>query len=122
MAITGLRIISVPVVDQDRSSDFYQRVLGARLVSDVTMSPTMRWVELAFGEGFPHLTLVTWFDSYPPGVLTGTVLETSNLEEDLERFDANGVEHGPIETAPWGRFTTFKDLDGNSWIVQESAN
>ncbi len=120
MAITGLRVFSVPVSDQDRSLGFYRDVLGAKLVSDVVMSPKMRWIELAFGESFTHLSLVTWFDSYVAGTLTGAVLETADLEGDLSRLDENKVGHSGIETAPWGRYATFQDPDGNGWILQVS--
>lgn len=118
MAIAGVRILSIPVSDQDRSSQFYQEALGARVVSDVVMNSDMRWVELAFGESFPHLTLVTWFGDYGPGSLQGTVIETDDIIRDLSRLDDTGVEHSQVEVAPWGRYATFKDPDGNGWIIQ----
>jgi uncharacterized glyoxalase superfamily protein PhnB len=30
-----------------------------------------------------------------------------------------GVEVGPVEDYPWGRFTGFADPDGNTWALQQ---
>jgi hypothetical protein len=29
------------------------------------------------------------------------------------------VDAGEVEEFPWGRFTGFKDPDGNAWAVQQ---
>lgn len=118
MAITGVRIISVPVIDQDRSARFFSEVLGATIFKDAVVDPQMRWLELGFGDSYPHFALVTWFEQLTPGSFIGTVLETDNLEGDVARLDQYGVEASPIESAPWGRYCTFSDLDGNGWILQ----
>ena len=30
-----------------------------------------------------------------------------------------GVEAGEVQDFPWGRFTGFRDPDGNEWAVQQ---
>jgi predicted enzyme related to lactoylglutathione lyase len=56
-----------------------------------------------------------------PGSVKGTVLETDALEADIDVLRGKGVEVGDIESAPWGRFVTFDDPDGNGIVLQQSA-
>lgn len=52
----------------------------------------------------------------------GSVLSCDNLEKTLDELAARGVTFNEqeIEQAPWGRWKTFDDPDGNSWGVQEN--
>ena len=119
MAVTKVLVFSVPVSDQLRARDFYVDVLGFDLVADMPMGTDRRWVQVAPKGAATTMTLVTWFDSMPPGSLTGVVLETDNLEADIELFSGRGVKFdGPIQAQPWGRFVTFSDPDGNSFVLQ----
>ncbi|HEX4058609.1 MAG TPA: VOC family protein [Galbitalea sp.] len=119
MAISHVQVISVPVTDQDRARDFYVEALGCELAADFQMSPDMRWVMVKPPEAQTALTLVTWFPTMPAGSLRGLVLETTDLESDVERLTGLGVtiENG-IEDAPWGRYAQFSDPDGNGLILQ----
>jgi catechol 2,3-dioxygenase-like lactoylglutathione lyase family enzyme len=121
MAITQVQLFSIPVSDQDRSIDFYVDVLGFELVADAQMGPNMRWVQVRPQGALTSLTLVTWFPTMEPGSLKGTVLETDGLESDITTLRELGVIIGDIETAPWGRFVTFDDPDGNGIVLQETA-
>ena len=121
MPITRVQLLSVPVSDQDRARDFYIGTLGFTLVSDTQMGPDMRWVLVAPPGGGTMITLVTWFPTMPAGSLKGTVLETDTLEADATSIAATGVAVTPIEDAPWGRFVTFDDPDGNGIVLQASS-
>jgi len=121
MNITGITVVSVPVSDQERARDFYRDVLGFTVLSDTPMGPDRRWVMLGTGPGGPAITLVTWFDTMPAGSLKGLVLETSELEADVAALAAAGVSAGEIQDAPWGRFVTFDDPDGNGIVLQAST-
>ncbi|MDQ1545740.1 MAG: hypothetical protein QOH69_644 [Actinomycetota bacterium] len=122
MTITNVQLFSVPVSDQDRARDFYVDTLGFELVMDTQLGPDMRWVMVKPAGGQTALTLVTWFPTMPAGSLKGTVLETDNLAQDVERLTALGVRiAGGIEDAPWGRFVQFDDPDGNGIVLQASA-
>ncbi|MFC4144683.1 VOC family protein [Micromonospora mangrovi] len=120
MSVTHVRLVSVPVRDQDRARDFYVDTLGFDLVRDNPMGPGGRWVQVAPKGAATALTLVTWFPTMPPGSLKGLVLETDDLDGDVARLRARGVvfaEDG-ILTAPWGRYVTFDDPDGNGIVLQ----
>lgn len=121
MAVRHIQVVSVPVSDQDRARDFYVGVLGFALLADRQLSAEMRWVMVAPPGGQAALTLVTWFPSMPAGSLQGMVLETDDLERDIEHFTGKGVAVSAIEEAPWGRFATLADPDGNGIVLQASV-
>ncbi len=122
MAIDKVQHFSIPVSDQDRARDFYVGVLGLELVADTQMGPDMRWVMVSPAGAQTAMTLVTWFPTMPPGSVKGIVLETGDLDGDVARFRAAGVDiPGGIETAPWGRFVQFDDPDGNGIVLQATA-
>jgi len=119
VAITGVQVLSLPVSDQDRARDFYVDVLGFELLRDAEMQPGLRWVQVAPKGSDTTITLVTWFDTMPAGSNRGLVLETDDLEGDVERLRGHGLEFADgIQEQPWGRFVTFSDPDGNGLVLQ----
>ncbi|MCU1476676.1 MAG: hypothetical protein JWQ64_1369 [Subtercola sp.] len=121
MTITHVQLFSVPVSDQDRARDFYVNTLGFELMSDVQMGPDMRWVLVSPPGSQTAITLVTWFESMPAGSAKGIVLETDDLEGEVERLRRLGVTIGDVERAPWGTFVTFDDPDGNGIVLQATS-
>lgn len=121
MTITHLQLVSLPVSDQVRAKSFYVDVLGFELVSDTQMGPDMRWVMVRPPGGQTAISLVTWFDSMPAGVLKGTVLETDDLDADATLLAQRGVVIGEIAEAPWGRYVSFDDPDGNGIVLQSTT-
>lgn len=116
MNITHVQVLSIPVRDQDRARDFYVNTLGLELVADNPMGD-QRWVQVAPKGAATSITLVTWFPSMPAGSLTGLVLQTADLDGDLDRLRAAGVEvDGPLD-APWGRHAIIADPDGNGLVI-----
>ena len=122
MALTNLEVISVPVRDQDRAKSFYAEKLGFSVDMDSSFGDgSMRWVALRPPGGGTAITLVTWFDTMPAGSLRGSVLGCDDLEITLAELTARGVRfvEDDIQEAPWGRWKTFDDPDGNSWVLQQ---
>jgi catechol 2,3-dioxygenase-like lactoylglutathione lyase family enzyme len=122
MAVTKLEVISVPVSDQDRAKRFYADKLGFTVQMDSTFGEGMRWVMLQPPGGGTSITLVTWFDTMPAGSLKGSVIGCDDLEKTLDELTARDVTFNEekIEEAPWGRWKTLDDPDGNSWVLQQS--
>jgi uncharacterized glyoxalase superfamily protein PhnB len=58
----------------------------------------------------------------PAGSLNGAVLGCDDLEETLAELTARGLEFAEeeIQQAPWGRWKTFTDPDGNGWVLQQN--
>jgi catechol 2,3-dioxygenase-like lactoylglutathione lyase family enzyme len=105
--INRINVISIPVADQTVAKRFYVEKLGFEVIRENPMGPDMTWVQLAPKGADTSVTLVTWFDTMPPGSLQGMV--------------AKGVDMGELQTAPWGTFSTFTDPDSNGLILQQNA-
>jgi catechol 2,3-dioxygenase-like lactoylglutathione lyase family enzyme len=116
MTITHVQILSVPVTDQDRARDFYVGTLGFELVADTTMGD-QRWVQVAPKGASTSLTLVTWFPTMPAGSLKGLVLQTPDIDGETDRLRRDGVAVEGPQDAPWGRYSTFDDPDGNGIVL-----
>ncbi len=121
MALTSLQVVSVPVSDQDRAKQFYAGQLGFTEEIDSSFGDAMRWVMLRPPGSGTAITLVTWFESMPAGSMRGAVLGCDDLCETLAELSARGVvfNEEEIQDAPWGRWKTFEDPDGNGWVLQQ---
>ena len=116
-----IKLFSVPVADQDRAKEFYVNALGFDLIADTAMNAEGRWVQVAPKGAETGITLVTWFATMPPGSLKGVVIESDDLEADIAALRGRGVRiEGGVQEAPWGRFITFEDPDGNGFVLQAS--
>jgi len=119
MTIISFEIVSVPVENQERAKTFYRDTLGFDVIRDEPMGPTSRWIQLA-PKGCPTtIALVSWFDTMQPGGLQGVMLNSTDIDRDHQELHAKGLQLTPIEQQPWGRFTMFKDPDGNGWILRQ---
>jgi hypothetical protein len=79
-----------------------------------------QWIELALPGAGAHITLVNWFPQMPPGSLQGMVFETPDVQEAYQACLSAGVDVSAVESASWGAFFTFRDPDGNGFVVQET--
>jgi catechol 2,3-dioxygenase-like lactoylglutathione lyase family enzyme len=119
--ITHLRLVSIPVADVDRAKGFYVDMLGFEERFDGPFGDGMRWVELAPPHSQATIALVTWFDSMPPGSITGMVLDTPDARHAYEVLQARGVEFtGELRMDPWGTSASFVDPDGNGWVLMQT--
>ncbi len=121
MALTNLSLISIPVSDQDRAKRFYADTLGFSVDIDSSFGDGIRWVMLRPPGSGTAVTLVTWFETMPAGSLKGSVVACDDLEKTLVELTARGVtfNESEVREAPWGRFKTFDDPDGNGWVLQQ---
>src|ERR1700723_594991 len=71
--IRGVKIVGIPVSDQDASLKFYTEKMGFRVATDQPMGPGQRWIELSI-----------------PGAQTGIVLFTPEGHEDRVGSFFNG--------------------------------
>ncbi|MGA2123393.1 MAG: VOC family protein [Acidimicrobiales bacterium] len=117
MPITDIGIVSVPVTDQDRAVAFYAGVLGFDVINDSPMGPDMRWVQLAPPGATTTITLVTWLEKLKPGSCS-LLLNTDDLDGDIVKFRAVGVDIGDVAEEFWGRYVMFEDPDGNGIILR----
>jgi catechol 2,3-dioxygenase-like lactoylglutathione lyase family enzyme len=126
-----LEVVTLPVTDVDRAKRFYES-LGWRTDADIVagdsfrvvqMTPTQSACSIAFGKG------VT---SAEPGSAQRLILVVSDIDIARDDLIARGVDvselfhldGGPVPGPdPQGRsyqtFATFRDPDGNQWLLQE---
>ena len=117
--ITQIKIVGVPVGDQDRALAFYTDKLGFEVATDQPMGPGQRWIELRIGNSPTRLALFT-----PPGhedrigTFFNGSLQCDNVEATHRQLSQRGVEfvEGPAKQ-PWGTFAKFRDPDGNVFVL-----
>jgi catechol 2,3-dioxygenase-like lactoylglutathione lyase family enzyme len=119
MSISSFEIISVPVSDQERAKRFYRDALGFELLRDESMGPNGKWIQLAPRGCSTTISLVTWFDAMRPGGLQGVMLNSTDIDRDTRELAGRGLELTEIKQEPWGRYSMFKDPDGNGWILRQ---
>ncbi len=116
--IENVQVVSVPVSDQERAKTFYVDVLGFELRADKPFDSGMRWVEVAPKGATTSLTLVTWFESMPPGSLQGLVVATNDVHATYDELAAKGVPFDfPPTELPGGTQAVFRDPDGNGLVL-----
>jgi catechol 2,3-dioxygenase-like lactoylglutathione lyase family enzyme len=123
VALTSIEVMSVPVSDQERAKKFYAEVLGFTVEMDSEFADaSMRWLMLRAPGGGSAITLVNWFDTMTPGWLRGTVLGCDDIDKTVGELTRRGVifNEDAIAEAPWGRWMTFADPDGNGWVLQQT--
>jgi catechol 2,3-dioxygenase-like lactoylglutathione lyase family enzyme len=120
MSVNEVRVVSVPVSDQQRAKQFYVDTLGMELVRDES-EPGRSWVQVKPSHCAVSLTLVTWFESMPPGSLHGLVLGSDDLQADYKRLTARGVTFdSPPQVRPWATEAVMRDPDGNMLVLQQA--
>jgi catechol 2,3-dioxygenase-like lactoylglutathione lyase family enzyme len=128
----GLEVVTVPVSDVERAKRFYQS-LGWRVDADfaagedarlVQMTPPHSQCSIHFGKGVPGITAME------PGSLQRMFLAVTDIDAAREDLVSRGVDVSEVyESRPPGfesiegrsyfAYASFKDPDGNGWLLQE---
>jgi catechol 2,3-dioxygenase-like lactoylglutathione lyase family enzyme len=132
----------IPVTDADRSKEFYGR-LGWRLDADFAFDNGFRVVQFTPPGSGCSVQFGTKITSATPGSAQGLYLIVSDIEAARSQLAERGAEIGEVfhpespgaQFEPAGgngrasgradsgqsysSFATFKDPDGNSWLLQE---
>lgn len=114
-----ISIVSIPVSDPAKAKAFYIETMGFSLVRESPIGPQQTWIQLAPSGGGATIALVTWFDALKPGGQQGLMLATDDIDARRAGLVAHGLEISAVQSQPWGRFATFRDLDGNGWVLQQ---
>ncbi|MDN5284141.1 MAG: Glyoxalase-like domain protein [Mucilaginibacter sp.] len=109
----AIEVISIPVTDQTRAKEFYQK-LGFEILVEAPFGPNQQWVQLAFPGSAVSITLVNWFPEMAAGSIRGLVIRTDDIDADIRELTAKGIKVGEIDHTPWGKFLNVKDPDGNT--------
>ena len=116
-----LQQVVIFVRDQDRSKTFYMDQLGFGLAYEARLESGEHWVAVAPPDGTAMLALVAPEPDSEEYKLIGGQSQVAFLTEDINAifhaWSKRGVHfHHPPRVPTWGgMFTSFEDLDGNSF-------
>ena len=116
-----LELVPVPVADIDRAKIFYQEQVGFRLNQDVRPSPTVRVVQLTPPGSGCAIVLATGLAglAMPAGSLRGLHLVVADVVEARAELVGRGVAVGEMQDMGGVKYASFRDPDGNTWVLQE---
>jgi predicted enzyme related to lactoylglutathione lyase len=116
--IRGLKIVSVPVTDQDVALAFYTEKMGFKVATDQPMGGGRRWIELLIPGAETNLALFT-----PPGHesriggFQPMTFWCDDVFATAAGLKARGVKLTEEPTKqPWGTYAKFADPDGNEFV------
>ena len=122
--ISKIGKITVYVKDQQQAKDFWLNKIGFVLKFEQQMGPNMSWIEVGPSED-EFTTLVLYSKAAmekqkPEKVAHPSILfSTTDIESAYEKMKQNGVEIEELLRLPFGTMFTFKDQDGNEYILRE---
>jgi catechol 2,3-dioxygenase-like lactoylglutathione lyase family enzyme len=127
-------VTAIPVADVDRSKNFYSN-LGWRLDADFAVGDSFRAVQFTPPGSPASIHFGKGVSAAAPGSASGLYLVVSDIvaaRAELighgadvgEVFHVSGPGHPPIpgpdpERRSYFSYATFKDPDGNTWLLQE---
>jgi catechol 2,3-dioxygenase-like lactoylglutathione lyase family enzyme len=117
--ISRVKFVGIPTRDQERALEFYTTKLGFKVHTDQPFSEAQRWIELKIPGGETNVVLFTPDGQQDRiGTFFNGAFACDNVEKTYEELKSRGVEFdGPPEKAEWGSHVTFRDPDGNQFVL-----
>ena len=117
--------ITLYVSNQEEAKKFWIEKLNFVVKFEQPMGPNMKWLEVGPSES--EFTTFVLYDknlmlSQNPSdtVLHPSImLSTADIESSYNEMKTNAVEVGEIMNMPYGKMLTFKDQDGNEYLLRE---
>jgi catechol 2,3-dioxygenase-like lactoylglutathione lyase family enzyme len=136
-----LEVVVIPVSDVDRAKEFYSR-LGWRLDSDRVAGDNFRLIQFTPAGSGSSIQFGLNLTSAAPGSVQASLLIVSDIIAAHQQLVARGIDASEIfhcangtgcrfpgidvrvsgphpERLSYGSFVSFKDPDGNGWLLQE---
>jgi catechol 2,3-dioxygenase-like lactoylglutathione lyase family enzyme len=115
-----IALLSIPVKDQKAAKAFYIDKLGCTVKEEMPFgTPDTLWIRLALPGVATEFVLATWFPQMKPGSVQGLVLTTKNITATHAQLKARKLDISDMKKQPWGLEATFRDPDGNGWVLQQ---
>jgi catechol 2,3-dioxygenase-like lactoylglutathione lyase family enzyme len=126
-----LELIVIPVTDMDRAKAFYSERVGFDVDVDHRAGEDFRVIQLTPPGSACSITLMR--NAERAGAVQGLHLVVEDIEAAQADLASGGVEisepfhFGPQgqtpgldpDRRPYGSFASFRDPDGNGWLLQE---
>jgi predicted enzyme related to lactoylglutathione lyase len=119
MMITHIKFVSIPTSDQDGALKFWTEQVGFTLLTDQPFSDTQRWIELQVRDSDTRFVLFTPEGQEDRiGSFFNGALACDDVEATHRQLSGRGVTFdSPPQKQPWGTFATFRDPDGNQFVL-----
>ena len=118
--IKGVKFVSIPTKDQDKSLAFYTSVLGWSVFTDQPFMGDARWIELKIPGADTRVVLFKTppEEEYRVGKLFYGAFACDDVEATYEQLKGRGVEfiQAP-QRQPGGTFAIFADPEGNQFVL-----
>jgi len=115
--IGPVKTVGIYVEDQEKSVEFYTRVLGFEVRRSLPMGPKANWVELSPPGGqtclvlYPRALMPGWTELKP-----SVVFHCPDVEATCEELASRGARVSmPPTPMPWGTFAKILDPDANEF-------
>jgi predicted enzyme related to lactoylglutathione lyase len=117
--ITHLKFVGIPTKDQARALEFYTTRLGFEVATDQPFNEKQRWIELRIANSQTRFAMFTP-DGHEDriGTFFNGAFSCDDVEGTYRQLRQRGVEFtGEPQKQPWGTFATFRDPDGNQFVL-----
>jgi predicted enzyme related to lactoylglutathione lyase len=120
--ITHVKLVSLPVHDQDRALDFFTEKLGFSILTDQPFDDKQRWIELRPPKAETRVVLFTPEGHEDRvGTFSNVVFNCDDIDKTYAELKARGVEFlSEPQKQPWGTFVLFKDQEGTTFCLSSS--
>lgn len=118
--IKKIATVAVYVEDQQLAKAFWTEKVGFVVKAEQQMAPGAFWLEVAPAGAesalviYPKSMMKNWEE-----LKASIVFECENIQGLYDDMKSKGVEFtGELQKMAWGSFVTFKDLDGNEFLLK----
>lgn len=117
--------ITLYVNNQEEAKKFWTEKLNFVVKFEQAMGPNMKWIEVAPSEG--EFTTFILYDknlmkTQNPDTNVGhpsILLSTTDIDNAYNNMKNKGVEVGELMKMPYGKMFSFRDQDGNNYMLRE---
>lgn len=117
--------ITLYVNNQEEARKFWIEKMSFVVKFEQSMGPTMKWLEVGPSEG--EFTTFVLYDknlmkSQNPSANIehpSILLSTTDIDTTFNELKESGVEVGEFMKMHYGKMFSFKDQDGNGYLIRE---
>ncbi|MEN8078075.1 VOC family protein [Clostridioides difficile] len=117
--------ITLYVNNQEEAKKFWTEKMNFVVKFEQEMGPNMKWIEVA-----PNNSEFTTFVLYDKNMMKAqnpntnlghpsVLLSTTDIDSSYKEMQEKNIQVGPLMSMPYGKMFTFKDQDGNDYILRE---
>lgn len=117
--------ITLYVNNQEQAKEFWTNKLGFVVKFEQQMGPNMKWLEVGPSES-EFTTFVLYekglMKSQNPNINIGhpsVILSTSDIDATYKELKEKEVAVGELMKMSYGSMFSFKDQDGNEFLIRE---